>query len=133
MNKHLRNILCLFLCFAMLLSMAACKKNNTGNDSSDNCVDGQCDIPDYDENGNSFVWAENRGKLEKRPVTVGEYNMMNDTFEILEGLTEEDYIAFPDPEICKEGAPTTHSEMIMEEEIFEDAIIEGAMIEGGVA
>jgi len=52
MKKHLRNILCLFLCFAMLLPMAACKKNNTGNDSGDNCVDGQCDIPDYDENGN---------------------------------------------------------------------------------
>ena len=52
MKKHLRNILCLFLCFAMLLPMAACKKNDTGNDSGDNCVDGQCDIPDYDENGN---------------------------------------------------------------------------------
>lgn len=52
MKKHLRNILCFFLCFAMLLPMAACKKNNTGNDSGDNCVDGQCDIPDYDENGN---------------------------------------------------------------------------------
>ena len=62
----------------------------------------------YEEDGSSYVWAENaRGKLEKRVVTVGEYNFMNDTMEVLEGLSEEDYIAFPDPELCREGAPTT--------------------------
>ncbi len=62
-----------------------------------------------DESGNAFVWAENsRGKLEKRTVTLGEYNEMNDTYEILDGLTEEDFIAFPDPELCVEGAPVTH-------------------------
>ena len=90
---------------------------------------------DYDENGNSFVWAESRGKLEKRPVTVGEYNMMNDTFEILSGLTEDDYIAFPDYELCHEGAPTTHSEMKVESgEETEGAVFEGAVIaEGEVA
>ena len=88
---------------------------------------------DYDENGNSFVWAENRGKLEKRSVTVGEYNMMNDTFEILGGLTEEDYIAFPDHELCQVGAPTTHSEMKVEGgEAIEDSVIEGAAFEGAV-
>ena len=51
-----------------------------------------------------------RNKLEKRAVTLGEYNMMNDTYEILEGLTEEDYLAFPDYELCYEGAPTTRTE-----------------------
>ena len=64
----------------------------------------------YDENGNTYVWAEKNGKLEVRPVVVGQYNYMLDTMEILEGLTEEDYIAFPDPELCVEGAPTTHDE-----------------------
>ena len=34
---------------------------------------------------------------------------MTDTMEILGGLTEEDFIAFPDPELCTEGAPTTRS------------------------
>lgn len=63
----------------------------------------------YDEAGNPFVWAEKRGKLETRPVELGEYDPMNDTVAILSGLTEEDYIAFPDPELCQEGAPTTHS------------------------
>ena len=74
----------------------------------------------YDEDGSTYVWAENRGKLEKRTVSVGEYNMMNDTFEILEGLTESDYIAFPDPELCVAGAPTTHEKV--EEEAAEGEV-----------
>ena len=62
----------------------------------------------YEEDGSAYVWAENRNKLEKRTVTLGEYNPMNDTMEILEGLTEEDFVAFPDPELCQVGTPTTH-------------------------
>ena len=64
----------------------------------------------YDEDGSAYVWAENKGKLEKRPVTLGEYNYMLGAMEILDGLTEEDYIAFPDPELCVEGALTTRNE-----------------------
>ena len=69
----------------------------------------------YEEDGSTYVWAESKGKLVKRTVTVGEYNFMNDTLEILEGLSDEDYIAFPDPEICIEGAPTTRTEPIQSE------------------
>ncbi len=68
----------------------------------------------FNEDGTTYVWAENRNKLEKRSVTVGEYNFMNDTYEILEGLSEEDFIAFPDMELCVEGAPTTHETMVEE-------------------
>ena len=68
----------------------------------------------YAEDGSNYVWAENRGKLEKRTVTVGEYNPMTDTFEITDGLTEEDFIAFPDPELCVEGASTTHENVVEE-------------------
>lgn len=64
----------------------------------------------YDEDGNAFVWAEHRGKLEKRSVTLGDYNDMDDTISILEGLTEEDYIAFPDESVCTEGAPVTREQ-----------------------
>ena len=64
----------------------------------------------YDEDGSTYVWAENNGKLEKRIIVIGEYDFMMDTIEILEGLTEDDFIAFPDGELCIEGAPTTHSE-----------------------
>lgn len=62
----------------------------------------------YEDDGSTYVWAESRGKLQKRTVTLGDYNTMLDTFQILEGLTEEDFIAFPDPELCHEGAATTH-------------------------
>ena len=56
-----------------------------------------------------WVWAESdRGRLEKRPVTLGEYDPMTDTYEIEEGLTEDDFIAFPDEELCRDGVPTTH-------------------------
>ena len=64
----------------------------------------------YDDDGNTYVWAEKNGKLEKRTVVTGEYNFMQDTMEILEGLSESDYIAFPDYELCVEGAPTTHDQ-----------------------
>ena len=69
----------------------------------------------YEEDGSAYVWAERNGKLEKRAVVTGEYNYMLDTVEILQGITEEDFIAFPDPELCVEGAPTTHKEPAAEE------------------
>ncbi len=74
----------------------------------------------YDEDGSAYVWAENRGKLEKRSVSVGEYNPMLDTIEILEGLTEQDFIAFPDEELCVAGAATTHE--YIEEEVPEGEV-----------
>ena len=63
----------------------------------------------FEEDASAYVWAENRGKLEKRTVVLGTMNDMMGTVEILEGLTAEDYIAFPDPELCREGASTTRS------------------------
>lgn len=70
----------------------------------------------YEEDGSAYVWAESRGRLEKRKVTLGEINDMLGTVDILEGLKETDYIAFPDPELCREGAATTHSEPVQEAE-----------------
>ena len=68
----------------------------------------------YNDDGTAYVWAEDRGKLEKRTVTLGEMNDMTGTVEVLEGLTEEDYIAFPDGELCVEGAPTTRDQVAQE-------------------
>lgn len=68
----------------------------------------------YDDEGNAFVWAEKGKKLEKRAVTLGQMNDLNGTVEILEGLTESDYIAFPDGELCVEGAPTTRDQVVQE-------------------
>ena len=68
----------------------------------------------YEEDGSAFVWAETKGKLEKRVVTLGEYNPMTDSQEILSGISMEDYLAFPD-ENCQEGAPTTREQPVAPE------------------
>lgn len=68
----------------------------------------------YAEDGSAFVWAEHKGKLEKRPVTLGEYNPMTDAQEILSGISVDDYIAFPD-EQCQEGIATTREQPVAEE------------------
>lgn len=70
----------------------------------------------YEEDGSVYVWAETRKKLEKRTVTLGEYNPMQDTYAVVDGLTEADYIAFPDSLLCREGAPTTRDQVVREME-----------------
>lgn len=79
----------------------------------------------YAEDGSAFVWAENRGKLEKRPVSLGEYNPMTDVMEILSGISKEDYLAFPD-ETFQEGVSTTRDAPAVPE-------TEAAVAEGEVA
>lgn len=55
----------------------------------------------------AYVWAANeKDRLEKRYVTLGAYDDIMMTYEILEGLTAADFIAFPD-ESCKAGAGVT--------------------------
>ena len=57
-------------------------------------------LPSYfinDADGNPWVWAKSsKDKLEKRDLKLGEYNGETDTYPVLDGLTAEDYIAFPD-------------------------------------
>ena len=80
----------------------------------------------YNEDGSVYVWAEKGGKLEKRAVTLGDYDPMTDVQKITEGLSLEDYIAYPDPELCRSGAPTTHDQPVVETEpVMEPAVEEG--------
>lgn len=73
-----------------------------------------------DEDGVFYVWVGNkRNRLEKRQVTVGEYNEYNDTYSILDGLTEEDYIAYPDDGL-EEGMKTSKYQDTEEEEELPD-------------
>ena len=74
----------------------------------------------YDEDGSAYVWAEKGGKLEKRAITLGDYDPMTDVQKITEGLSLEDYIAYPDPELCKPGAPTTHDQPAAEAPAVEE-------------
>lgn len=63
------------------------------------------------EQGRSYVYLRNaEGKLEKRYVTTGK-SLWGSYTEILSGLTEEDYIAFPYGKTVKEGAPTRESDL----------------------
>ena len=87
------------------------------------------------DDGSAYVWAEKNGKLEKRTVTLGAYDDMTDTYAVTDGLSEADYVAYPD-ENCVEGAATTREEPA--ETIPEDGMNSGkdsgvdtGMINGG--
>ena len=78
-----------------------------------------------------WVWAEKDGKLEKRTVTVGTFDETYNTYEILDGLAAEDYIAFPEDGM-EEGDPTTHT-MPTEDPSAEpsDGVDDSGMIDNG--
>ena len=61
-------------------------------------------IPEYYllfEQERTFVYAvSNRGTIEKRAVTLGAYDEMLGTYEVISGLTAEDRIAFPDETVA---------------------------------
>ena len=64
-----------------------------------------------DADSNPFVWAQDsRGRLEKRSVTLGEYDEMMDTYVVENGLTPEDYIAFPDESLAVGMTCVTYDE-----------------------
>jgi len=67
---------------------------------------GSFPLPAYyicDAESSPWVWAASSGgTLEKRSVTLGEYNDYMEEYEILSGLSAADYIAFPE-EHLKEG------------------------------
>ena len=56
-----------------------------------------------DSETEGYVWKSKNGKLTKQKVSLGEYNADEMTYEIKSGLTEKDFIAFPDDSL-KEGA-----------------------------
>ena len=57
------------------------------------------------------VWADNgRGKLEQKTVSLGMYDSMTGSYEILSGLTAEDYVADPAAPGCESGAATVRRE-----------------------
>lgn len=63
-----------------------------------------------DLEGSAFVWADNgEYALEKRSVELGAYDEEEMKYEILSGLTEEDYIAFPEDRLV-EGMITVYNE-----------------------
>ncbi|MBR3000493.1 MAG: efflux RND transporter periplasmic adaptor subunit [Oscillospiraceae bacterium] len=78
-----------------------------------------------DTDSSPYVWADNNGKITKKSVKLGAYDEEIGSWEILEGLSINDYIAFPDESI-REGQRTT-TEYVYEEPT--DTFEEGMMIE----
>lgn len=63
------------------------------------------------EQGSHYVWLRGAdGKLEKRFVTVGK-SLWGSYWEILSGITEEDFLAFPYGKELKDGAPTVEADI----------------------
>lgn len=59
-----------------------------------------------DDNGNSYVWVSERGKLKKRKVELGKTDEETFDTKIKSGLNEDDYIAWAD-DSYSEGMKTT--------------------------
>lgn len=86
------------------------------------------------EDDKAYVWvATDKNKLEKREVQLGEFDEEWMRYEIVDGLTMEDYIAFPD-ERLSEGMSCERLEgsggyLPMDESEFEGSF-EGVIDEG---
>lgn len=85
-------------------------------------------IPTYfvvQDGDNSYIWVSNsKNKLEKRKIKIGEKNEELEEYQILEGLSVDDYIANPSEEL-KEGENVTKYDFIPvdvndSEEMMED-------------
>ena len=71
------------------------------------------------DSGNPYVWAVGKNKkLEKREVILGQYDEDLGEYEIADGLTKDDYIAYPS-ENLEEGMATTTN---MEEATVESTV-----------
>lgn len=63
------------------------------------------------EKGSAYVYVRGAdGNLEKRTVRVGKV-LWGSYYEILSGLSEEDYLAFPYGKTVKQGSPTVESDL----------------------
>lgn len=85
------------------------------------------------EEDGAYVWAEDaKGYIEKRKVELGEYdeNMMR--YEILSGLTEDDYIAYPEDRV-KEGMKVTHNyeDVMTDDTGIDDGNVDDGMMDDG--
>lgn len=83
------------------------------------------------EEDKAYVWASNsRNRLEKRTVELGEYDETMDQYQILSGITEEDYICWPMDGLYEGVATVTNmEEQVWNLEIEDDAIMDDAMMD----
>lgn len=71
-----------------------------------------------------YVWAaDDKNRLEKREVILGAYDEELCEYEIVDGLTLKDYIAYPSDELEEGMATTTNETALMDSGNMEDDII----------
>lgn len=71
------------------------------------------------EQDGAYVWVENaEGRIEKRKVELGEYDAEMMRYQIVSGLEQSDYIAYPEARV-HEGMKTTHN--------YEDVVVDDSM------
>ena len=81
--------------------------------------------------GEPFVWAaSSRDTLEKRELILGEYDFDMDEYQVLSGLAETDYIAFPDPTLEAGVAVSYYEEEAAAEEQGMEAMVSEAYVGG---
>ena len=95
-----------------------------------------------DADGSPWVWAQSgSGKLEKRSLTLGDYNAELDTYLVTDGLTAADYIAFPDETLKAGMTCVTYDESTFDPgddstggdgSYDGDGMIDGGLDEGGM-
>ena len=86
------------------------------------------------EESGAYVWAEDaKGRIEKRKVELGEYDEYMMRYEILSGLTESDYIAYPENRI-HEGMKTTHNfeDIVIDDSMYDDGMYDDGMYDDGM-
>lgn len=82
------------------------------------------------EEDQPYVWADNgKGKLEKKEVTLGQYDEELFQYEIAEGLTLEDMITYPE-EGLEEGMPTVKGDNGQMGQSNPEGMEDGQMMEG---
>lgn len=106
-------------------------------------IDASYVVTDEDE---PYVWAANKkDRLEKRIVELGEFDENTYTYQILSGLTEDDYITWPmyglyegvktvtDFEEVDYDSPLYNQEGdMMEDGVYEDGVYEDGVYEDGM-
>ena len=85
-----------------------------------------------DADSSPWVWAQSSsGKLEKRSLTLGDYNAELDTYAVTDGLTAADYIAFPDDTLKAGMTCVTYDESTFDPSGDGSYADDGGVMDGG--
>lgn len=86
-----------------------------------------------DDPEHPYVWVANsKNKLEKRDVTLGEYDADLDEYEITDGLTAEELISWPMPGLYEGVTTVTNAEDVdYDAPLYNQESTEGGMMDGG--